>query len=332
MKKISYRITTTPDELREGLFGQIVLFVFEILPYLHSRSIFPAWDIKSRFYGTAPDYNVIPGVFDPAYALDANDGTLEMTLTSLRKDHVSVLGNDWKYLHELWRSYFKIPERITAAADRTGDLSNTLGIHFRGTDKNLSDLDTNPVTQDEFVVLMKDFLKNHPDITSIFIATDEYRFVTKVKSAFGGYDIINLGEVSFHLANAEDSEKGDRAVLDCLLLSRCKYLLKASSALSGFAKVLNPDLESYRVSASKFFADIPYFPDAYIPKLTTNDKDCDILLKRLFTNDWLENKRAKELYGARFATKKRSRLRLLINTTFKWISYYQKAIINKMRS
>src|SRR5271157_2949499 len=70
-----------------------------------------------------------------------------------------------------------------------------------------------------------------------------------------------------HDVSANSSHAKD-AILDCLSLARCRYVLKCMSALSGFAKVLNPDLEVYRVAAMKQ----DWFPDAYIPPHRSQDK------------------------------------------------------------
>lgn len=304
MKKVNFKITTTRDELKEGLFGQIVLYVFEILPYLFSRSIFPEWDIKSELYGNEPNCTVVPGVFDVAYVPETNS-TQEIRLRKIRKKHKSVLGGNWEYMHKLWHSYFRIPSRIIISADKTGDLSNTLGVHYRGTDKNLADWDTNPITHEDFIILIKDFILKHREINSIFVSTDDYAFVGKMEKQFKSYKIINLGRVDHHKNKNSIQNKGDRAVLDCLLLSRCKYLIKTSSALSGFAKVLNPNLECYRVSASKLFADIPYFPEAYIPILTSDDVKCNRILEKLLKDDWLQNRKANKKFNNNFCTKKR---------------------------
>jgi hypothetical protein len=306
MRTVSWRITTSSDELREGLFGQIVLWTFELLPYLQRKAIFPIWDIKSSLYGTEPDYTVIPGVFDLAYC-PSDRAYAEVNFLALRNTYVSVLGSDWHYLNRLWNLYFRIPDRTQAAAGRISLSPNSLGVHYRGNDKNQSSWDTNPVSQEDFLTLVEDFLKKHLHIKSIFVATDEFSFVDRALRQLSPLRVINLGEVPFHKASQNVPHNGDRALLDCLLLSRCKYLLKCSSALSGFAKVLNPQLESYRVSASKLFTDIPYFPEAYIPKLTSADPNCTRILERQFANDWLADPYAKVRFGKPFRTQPRYR-------------------------
>lgn len=307
MNNAIYTVSAGADELTEGLFGQIVLHVLEILPYLFKHSIFPAWDIRSKWYGVAPHYRVLPGVFDLAYVVDQSTRRPEKKLASLRDTHPSVIGGNWPYVHQLWHSYFRVPDRIVGMADRYHLKQASLGLHYRGTDKNES-WHTNPITQDTFIRLIKDFIDTHDDIDCLFVATDEPSFIAYAKSQLAPIPVVNAGEVEFHKKSVDDPKKADRALLDCLLLSRCRYVLKGSSALSGFAKVLNPNLEIYRVSASKLFADIPYFPDAYIPRLTSTNRESSRLLAKQFEGDWLDDSVGRRRFHRSFSSMHRHRL------------------------
>jgi hypothetical protein len=297
-------IVTSADDLGEGLFGQIILWTFEVLPYLASHGIFPAWRIKSKLYGSAPDYTVVPGLVELAYApppvIDA-----EVHLNDLRAQHLCVLGGDWHYMHALWNSYFAVPGRVLRAADDAALPRCTLGLHYRGTDKNQATWDTNPVSQDDFLTLVEGFLEEHPNVTSVFVASDEFSFVSHARQRLAPIPVINLGEVGFHKSGKNDSQRGHRAMLDCVLLSRCRYVVKCSSALSGFAKVLNPSLEAYRVSASKLFTDIAYFPEAYIPRLSSADPRCAAILEKQFAGDWRENRAARTKFERPFRARPR---------------------------
>ena len=86
-------------------------------------------------------------------------------------------------------------------------------------------------------------------------------------------------------------------MIDMLCLSKCKEVIKVSSALSAFSKIINPNLKIFRVNALKMFADIPYFPDAYIPLLDKDSNystECNNTLKKIQLNDWSMK------YGKRF--------------------------------
>src|SRR4051812_27408612 len=86
-------ITARPEDLLEGLFGQVILYIFEILPYLHSRAIFPDWEIRARYYGMGPRSLVVPGVLDLAY--EASPGPKKrVDLIQFRTRHRHLLGND----------------------------------------------------------------------------------------------------------------------------------------------------------------------------------------------------------------------------------------------
>lgn len=301
-----WRIASNPDDLEEGLFGQVLLWVFELLPWLDAQGRQPDWRIHSLLYGETPDRQVLPGVFDLAYAPPARV-TRTRSLLWARVWHTSVLGGDWDGVHALWTRYFRVPARIEARADAVGLPPDCLGLHYRGTDKNLQTIDTNAVSADDFLALAAAFLAEHPEIRAVFVASDEPGVQAAAAARFAHLDVRFLGDVPFHKAGAPAAYAGkaDRALLDCVLLSRCRVVLKCSSALSGFAKVLNPSLQCYRVAACKMFADIPYFPDAYVPRLALRDPAAQAILARQFEGDWLDDAAAVARWGQPFVGRAR---------------------------
>ena len=296
-----WRITTEPDDLQEGLFGQALLWVGEVLPSLARLGVAPQWDIRSRLYGSGPELRLLPGVLDTVHTpLHAAPPTRSVSLIALRVRHVSVLGHDWQALHALWQQFFRVPQRLVDRAESLALPAATLGVHYRGTDKNLQLRDTNPVSIDDMLSLVAEALDTQP-LQALFIATDEHAFVDAALRRFPGVPITNLGPVPFHKADPPPSGKADRAMLDCLLLSRCARVLKCSSALSGFAKLLNPALDVQRVAASKsFFGGIPYFPDAYIPPLTGRSAATRAILARQLAGDWIEDPALAARFGRPF--------------------------------
>lgn len=281
-------IVTMPGDISQGLFGGIFLFVFEILPYLQARKIHPGWSITSSLYGNEPNFEVIPGVLDLAYEAP-QQAEANISLLDLKRERPFALGNDWQKLNQLWSEYFSVPDRVEQVVQTLGDLGQTLGIHYRGTDKNTTPWDSNPVSFDDFTLIIKDMLQRKPSLSQVFIATDEAAFVTHLRSNLD-IPIAGLGAGRHHLAHKTEEERrleADRALVDCIALSRCAAVLNTSSALSAFSKVLNPDLEIYRCAASKMFTDIPYFPIAYIPRYTSDNAMVAEVLCRTMVGDWL---------------------------------------------
>jgi hypothetical protein len=303
MKNSGIIMTARSEDLLEGLFGQVLLHIFEILPYLHSRAIFPDWEIRARHYGMGSHSLVMPGVLDLAY--DVGPGPkkrIDLLRFGLRHRH--VLGNDWPRLAAIWNSYFRIPDRINTLAAAIGPLSNVLGIHFRGNDKPAATWDTNPISHNEYLVIIRDFIESRPEFQRIFLATDDFSFHEFIKDKVP-LEVVNLGEVKFHKLEIPSEgldAKTDRAMLDCVLLSRCGVVLQTSSALAAFTKILNPELETYRVAASKRFYDAPYFPVAYIPWYRSASPEVSALVDRLMEGDWTLEWDA-HLFAAPFAAR-----------------------------
>jgi hypothetical protein len=293
------QIISQPWENPEGLFGQVFLWVFEILPYLRENRIFPDWRIHATHYGL-----VIPGAVDLAYEVLPGPKK-EIKLARLRTHRRRVIGNDWHGLSALWNTYFRIPDRILNQAAAFDSLSDAIGVHYRGNDKNTTDWDSNPVSHDDYLAIIRQFCRERPEFRRIFLATDDSKFYEFLKSKIS-LEIINLGGVGFHKDQGAPElieAKVDRAMLDCVLLSRCGTVLLTSSALSSFAKVINPDLEIYRVAASKLFHNTPYFPVAYVPVYKSTSPDVAGLVDRLMADDWTQTVDP-QLYAVLFVSRR----------------------------
>jgi hypothetical protein len=303
------RITTEPADLKDGLFGNVFYHVFQILPYLDETNQMPQWTVRTSEYGEAPGYVTIPGVLDLAY--EAPEGPARtMTLADLRRQQGRILGNDFATLHRMWERYFRIPQRVLDRADAALPPGRGLGLHYRGTDKLLTADDSNPFSPESFLTLVREFLEERPDFEYIFAATDEIRFVERLREQVM-LPVINLGAVEFHLAKQQMTprpEKADRALLDALLLSRCACVIESSSALPSFAKVLQPELEIYRTAASKLFQDVPYFPVAFIPILPVKRAASKAILEASLAGDWTFDPQM-ERFKRPFASMRRKPLR-----------------------
>lgn len=287
MSKNSFCIFTHEEDHLEGLFGKICYHILQILPFLHERNLYPDWDIRTRLYGVGPSGVTIPGVLDLAYPRP--EGPLRrVSALEIRRRHAREIGHDWVALNDIWSAYFRVPQHIEEQASALLPRGRILGVHYRGNDKLTSLEDSNPISHLNFLRLLREYLDENLPFDSIFAATDDFSFVHKLQAEVK-VPVINLGKTGFHKVStpaASLQEKTERAMLDCVLLSRCTALLETSSALPSFAKLLNPSLEAYRTAASKMFDHSPYFPVAYIPILPVKSVAARDILATTLKGDW----------------------------------------------
>lgn len=283
---------TSRNEMTEGLFGMVFLFMFEVLPILESTNTDVStlrWDICTNSYG-----EIFPNLLE--YRFDESKTSAENNIVPLFHLRSSAfrqwtLGDDFQALHNLFFKYFKVPAHISAMAD-CNDLTNCLGIHFRGTDKTADTNMNTPISLQDFYVILDSYLKTNPFITEVFLATDEISMHEHLTDKYRHIHFKTARTLQGNLFwrnNENVLKNGIDAMVDMLCLSKCKVVLKVSSALSGFSKVINPNLTVYRLNALKMFIDIPYFPDAYIPLLERNNQyseECNKILGRVQQNDW----------------------------------------------
>jgi hypothetical protein len=282
------------NQLNEGLFGEIFLWIFEILPILENNEINVDnlfWYVQTVSYGP-----IFPEILDYVNNDKNIQQPMNNTINFFELRNVLpqyVLGDDFFKLNKLFFKYFKIPKQLSDVAQSLS-LKDYLGLHYRGTDKT-TDIGINtPLTKEMFYTIADAYITTH-NIKHIFIASDENDvfdyFVNK-------YTDINFKSSRDFKGNLfwrnhdNPSLSGKMAMIDMLCLSNCNTVLKVSSALSSFSKVINPSLNIYRINALKFIPNpkhIPYFPDAYIPLLPTNVKyteECNNIIKEVQQHDW----------------------------------------------
>jgi hypothetical protein len=262
--------------------------MLEVLPYLDSKGLRPEWLIRTKNYGEPPYDNIFPGIIQTAYLPQKEAG--ELTLEALKRDHGASFAGDFRTANRYWNTFFKFSEEIHTRLDAfcqehfTGQ--TVLGVHFRGTDKNAALWETNPVSHAEFLRVVEDFLQTHPEITLIFVATDDAQFLKAIAQCrpviAHAQSRSSDGRTLWDgHSSAENQAIGKEAILDCLTLARCRYVLKGMSALSAFSKVMNPELEAYRVSACKR----DWFPEAFIPLYRSRNRATRKMLGKLQRND-----------------------------------------------
>lgn len=275
-------IFTREQDLREGLFGGVFLFMLEVLPLLHERGIRPHWRIDTACYG-----NVVPDVLEP---VDPDEAVLpEIPLTSLRDLDRRAMGGDFEGISRLWSSYFRPAPAVLEEADRVDPgLDRALGIHYRGRDKLKASWDTNPIDREDFVSIVVDRIAADPVFDRCLIAGDDQVFIDLARRRIDlPVTVLDAGEG--HKSPRSAGRSGARGLMafrDAILLSRCRSILQTSSALPSFARVLRPEVDCRRCAASKWFGEIPYFPVAYIPPHQPEDPRLRSVVEKAMQDDW----------------------------------------------
>lgn len=280
--------------LTEGLFGEALTWMLELLPYIKSNKLKPAWNIRSRNYGTPPTYNIFPGIIQTTYTPDPDPSRVE-SFEKLQAEHGYQFQGDFQLASRHWHSYLRFTDDVYDALERFLREHRTsgrlIGVQYRGTDKNADPGQTNPISRSQFLVALEDFLTNFPDATTIFVATDDAHFVHEAHSFLRG-----RWQVLAHPQRRSEDEKplfnnhfeeqnlqiAKSAILDCLTLSRCSAVLATMSALSAFAKVLNPEVEVYRAASCR----PNWFPVAYTRRYKGQKLAVRAMLARLQIGDW----------------------------------------------
>jgi hypothetical protein len=170
-------------------------------------------------------------------------------------------------------------DRVGAFVDAHFDRDGQLGIHFRGTD-HYTERDGVP-----YADVTDAATKYFPLLRSVFIATDEQEFLTYARSHLPARKIITFAQTAsvFHKADQGDNyDKAFHALADCLLLSRCRALVKTPSALSAWSKVFGADMDV--VLVGKPYPDpwrfrnpwsslkgLGYFPETHLYRWETDE-------------------------------------------------------------
>jgi hypothetical protein len=277
-----------------GLFC-IISYILKVLPIFEEKNIDKQniyWDITGIYYD-----NIFPNILEyeliKNYEMIKNDENTQIfdlediTYGFSSQEKQFHLGNDFLGLNKLFFKYFTIPQDILDLVN-TYELTHYLGLHYRGTDK-FTDTEMNtPISIYEYKIIIDSYIKVN-NITHIFLSTDEGELFTYFTTKYPLITIKtsrDMREDLFWQNSMNYVNNAREAMIDMLCLSKCNTILKTSSALSAYAKIINPNINIYRINASIYtindkYTDTPYFPDSYIPLLECNEKysvECNEIL------------------------------------------------------
>ncbi len=119
-----------------------------------------------------------------------------------------------------------------------------IGVHYRGTDKREEE---RPVPYPTMTAAIRDALSAEGGGATVFVATDDQRFLDHANATFPGLIqcrtmVRSSDGRPLHKAGGPGYTRGLDAIVDCLVLSRCRQLLRTPSNLGLFSTFFNPEL------------------------------------------------------------------------------------------
>jgi len=158
--------------------------------------------------------------------------------------------------HELIRKYVflksYVQSRINNFYEANFQENYVIGVHYRGIDKCL---EAGIVPYEYVYKRLQSIIKNHHNY-KIFVATDDYYFLIYMNAHFPGRIIAidairsDEGAAVHFIEKGHNYKKGEDAIVDCILLSKCDLLLKTSSNLSNCSIKFNPKIPIIELNKS----------------------------------------------------------------------------------
>jgi hypothetical protein len=156
------------------------------------------------------------------------------------------------FAKSLFDQYFGINSEILSETDQFweghfGD-KQVLGVHHRGTDKAG---EAPLVAKEQLLERILTILRSRPNLETIFLSTDDEAIIHFLTHAdlpvplFFRQDAVrsNDGDQFHRKKEVSKSIVNRDAIVNMLLLSRCRFLLKTASILSDCSVIFNPAIE-----------------------------------------------------------------------------------------
>ena len=213
---------------------------------------------KGLYYDSEVGLNWWNYYFEPIH-LGVEEGQQLKLFPQYRKTIFSLTGAydmSLERAHALIQKYIRIKpalaEKIDELFERDFKGNYVIGVHYRGTDKK----------SEASVVEYEEFKRNVDEVSGgkeckIFVATDDAKFFQFMKAKYPqqvfGLDAIRSSNGKpVHFTGRENFRKGEEAVIDALLLSKCQYLIRNSSNLSYCSREFNPTIPTRELNVSTY--------------------------------------------------------------------------------
>ena len=173
-----------------------------------------------------------------------------------------------RILHKFIRSKPHIVKIVNQFWGTCGANGSVVGVHFRGTDKSW---EAPRVSWNHCLTTLQRHLRDRPDIWAIFVASDEKAFIQFVANSVKDRPVYWRDDYyrssdgrPIHTTSREVGgyEKGEDALVNAMLLSKCSTLIRTTSFLSAWASIFNPTLKV--ILLNKPYDQFLWFPESEI--------------------------------------------------------------------
>lgn len=232
---------------RAGFFSMFRGTVGTLL-ICEQQALTPFIDWKNTLYNDSPNDNAWEYYFENISDLDPENYTTARCHNILPREYNTRLT-----MNRLINKYVKIKsdinKKIEIIVKELG--KNPLGVHIRMTDKINCTSHGEPESGKPISI---DLYKKHIDKnlqehgSKFFLATDDESAAEEIKTEYGENvittnSIRSTGTKSIHHHLAGNNRiKGEQVLIDCLVLSRCKHIIKGISNVALCAMFWNLDL------------------------------------------------------------------------------------------
>lgn len=213
-------------------------------------------DFKNHglFYEPAYGFNSWGYYFEPIELGTTEEADIDYSspYETGRVSYLAEIGMSRERIAELAKKYIRVKPEILREIDQfvaeKFDDKFVIGTHYRGTDKpgEAKGISYEEVTSAIYAYVNDNQIKDY----LIFVATDEQAFLNYMQHTFEGKIIFqeclrssdNMPIHYFNPNNVSPYKTGKEALVDCLLLSKCRHLIRTSSCLSLASTYFNPNL------------------------------------------------------------------------------------------
>jgi len=177
----------------------------------------------------------------------------------------------------VFRKYLRPKPHIAAQVEevwrRIGAAGDVVGVHFRGTDKTS---EASRVSWQHCLAVVRTHLRANPAARAVFVSSDEQGFVEflaasvhEVPVHFRADHSRSVDGKPVHISSGSGYEKGEDALVNALLLSKCASLIRTTSRLSAWASLFNPELKV--VLLNRPYAGSLWYPEGEILRRRTTE-------------------------------------------------------------